>query len=54
MDGFAAIEKAMVTLKNEVRSIGVGHHTCLAETDKAFEGLRSYMHDGPELDDADA
>ena len=54
MEGFQHIESSLVALKKELRMhSGYSSHPLCEETDRAFEGLRSYMHDGPELSEDD-
>lgn len=51
MQGFDVIERSLVALRNEIRPNSEQLHITIAETDKAFEALRAFMHDGPDLED---
>jgi hypothetical protein len=51
-DGFEVMERCLVALKVEVRAQGTRNFTPLTATDTAFEAMRSFMHDGPDVDDA--
>lgn len=49
-EGFQHMHKCMQAVVAETRSIGIGHHSCIANTDKAMADLKEWAEGGPDDD----